>query len=145
MVQPNHFIGAQNKKTGKAIRGVSAEAMRILMDYAWPGNVRELENAIEHAFVLCADADIDVFDLPVEIRQCEYRPFPLMDPRNTIEAPHPAASAGRGERPTRERLLDLLHEWGWNKAEVARRIGVSRTAVWKYMKKWEIPLKPDDR
>ena len=144
----SHFIGVQNKKTGKAIRGVSAEAMRILMDYTWPGNVRELENAVEHAFVLCADADIDVFDLPVEIRQCEYRPFPSMDPMNsmnTIDTPHPVASAGRGERPTRKRLLDLLHECGWNKAEVARRIGVSRTAVWKYMKKWEIPLKPDDR
>jgi DNA-binding NtrC family response regulator len=42
--------------------------MRILMDYSWPGNVRELENAIEHEFVHCAGGEIDIFDLPVEIR-----------------------------------------------------------------------------
>jgi hypothetical protein len=29
----------------------------------------------------------------------------------------------------------------WNKAEVGRRVGLSRTAIWKYMKKWDIPLK----
>jgi transcriptional regulator of acetoin/glycerol metabolism len=56
-----------------------------------------------------------------------------------------AGAGGRVERPTRGRLLDLLHECGWNKAEAARRLGVSRTAVWKYMKKWDIPLKPADR
>ena len=135
----DHFIGIQNRKTGKAIRGISAEAMRILMDYGWPGNVRELENAVEHAFVLCSDADIDVFDLPVEIRQGEYRPFPSMD------MPGLSGDGGRGVRPTRERLVDLLHGCGWNKAEVGRRLGVSRTSVWKYMKKWGIPLKPDGR
>ncbi|RLC30893.1 MAG: hypothetical protein DRH32_05050, partial [Deltaproteobacteria bacterium] len=41
----------------------------------------------------------------------------------------------------REILLELLEQCDWNKAEVSRRIGVSRTAVWKYMKKWDIPLK----
>jgi len=37
-------------------------------------------------------------------------------------------------------LLELQEASDWNKAEVARQIGLSRTAVWKYMKKWEIPL-----
>jgi transcriptional regulator of acetoin/glycerol metabolism len=44
---------------------------------------------------------------------------------------------------TAEKLVVLLEECGWNKAEVARRIGLSRTAVWKYMKKWDIPLQRD--
>jgi two-component system response regulator HydG len=59
------------------VEGISQPAMRILMDYAWPGNVRELENAIEHAFVLCDSGNIDIFDLPVEIRQFEYQPAAL--------------------------------------------------------------------
>ncbi|MGA9236306.1 MAG: helix-turn-helix domain-containing protein, partial [Desulfobacterales bacterium] len=41
----------------------------------------------------------------------------------------------------KEELLEILNESDWNKAEVARRIGISRTAVWKYMKKWAIPLR----
>ncbi|MGD9687805.1 helix-turn-helix domain-containing protein, partial [Desulfobacter sp.] len=37
-------------------------------------------------------------------------------------------------------LLLLLDACNWNKAEVARQLGKSRTLVWKYMKKWDIPL-----
>ena len=54
----------------------------------------------------------------------------------------PATSrSASGKKLTRETLLEILEESDWNKAEVARRVGVSRTAIWKYMKKWEIPLK----
>ena len=41
---------------------------------------------------------------------------------------------------SKKELMGLLEKSDWNKAEVARRLGVSRTAVWKYMKKWNIPL-----
>ena len=105
------------------------------MDYTWPGNVRELENAIEHAFVLCTSEHIDVFDLPVEIRQMEYLP----DSQKTF--PTIMAHTFPSEKLSPEILLDLLNECHWNKAEVSRRVGLSRTAIWKYMKKWDIPLK----
>jgi len=130
----NHFLNTQNIKTGKDIRSISPSAMRIMMDYSWPGNVRELENAIEHAFVLCERDQIDIFELPVDIRKMEYQPITQELP----EVPKKTVSSRR--RPTRETLLELLDECDWNKAEVGRRIGLSRTAVWKYMKKWDIPL-----
>ncbi len=41
----------------------------------------------------------------------------------------------------KEELLTLLDECDWNKKEAGRRLGVSHTAIWKYMKKWDIPLK----
>lgn len=43
---------------------------------------------------------------------------------------------------SREILIELLDECDWNKAEVDRRVGLSRTAIWKYIKKWDISLKP---
>jgi len=130
----SHFINRQNQKTGKDIKGVTHASMRILMDYTWPGNVRELENAIEHAFVLCAGSFIDVFDLPVEVRQLAYKPNPSSQGSSRSQF-FPE------KRLTRDALLDELKASGWNKAEVARRVGLSRTAIWKYMKKWNIPLK----
>ena len=135
----SHFITLQNEKTGKWINGVLPSAMRILMDYNWPGNVRELENAIEHAFVLCINHQIDIFDLPVEILQFEYQPVNLQAPLSTRDA------ALSRKKLTREILLETLHQSDWNKAEVGRRVGLSRTAIWKYMKKWDIPLqRPDE-
>jgi len=129
----DHFIERFNRKTAKQINGVAPSVMRIFMDYEWHGNVRELENAIEHAFVLCHADRIDLFDIPVEIRQLNYdarrRPY-----RRT--SVHPS-----GRILDRDSLVQLLSECHWNKAEVARRVGLSRAAIWKYMKKWDIPLK----
>lgn len=129
----SHLIEMKNQKSGKWIEGVSSEAARIIMDYSWPGNVRELENAIEHAFVLCTVKLIDVFDLPVEIRQCKYH-LPSTQSVQLPEARRPR------EKLTKEKLIDLLKTSGWNKAEAARRLGLSRTSIWKYMKEWDIPL-----
>jgi transcriptional regulator with GAF, ATPase, and Fis domain len=135
----SHFIDAQNQKTGKSISGVTQSSMRIIMDYSWPGNVRELENAIEHAFVLCNEDQIDLFDLPVEIRQMPYQP--AQPQRPSFSPPGPRAR----KKLTKTQLTDLLHACEWNKAEVARQVGLSRTAIWKYMKKWNIPLKAPER
>lgn len=102
------------------------------MDYAWPGNVRELENAIEHAFVLCNREQISVDDLPMEILQSD-------DAAAPIRPPAVALPMGRKRKKlTKHQLPDLLDACEWNKAEVGRRVGLSRTAIWKYMKKWNI-------
>jgi two-component system response regulator HydG len=130
----SHFIRIQNRKTGKQIRDVMQSSMRILMDYNWPGNVRELQNAIEHAFVLCSDPYIDIFDLPVEIRQLAYSPSL---PKLTYAK---IANPFRGRRLSRELLVEILDECDWNKAEAGRRMNLSRTTIWKYMKKWNIQL-----
>ena len=130
----NHFIRHFNQKTGMKIQNVSQNAMRVIMDYDWPGNVRELENAIEHAFVLCTADQIDIFDLPVEIRRTGYHPASLV---NSISKNRPLPLSDL----SRERVIEALHECSWNKAEASRRIGLNRTVLWRYMKKWDIPLK----
>jgi len=131
----NYFIHMHNKITGKQIQGVLHPVMRIFMDHSWPGNVRELGNAIEHAFVLCNAEQIDVPDLPVEMRQTGYHPA-------FFESDKTAGKAFlHRKKLDQETLLHLLNECDWNKAEVARRVGLSRASIWKYMKKWGIPQK----
>jgi PAS domain S-box-containing protein len=129
-----HFVEKYNRKTAKQIQGVSQSTLRILMDYHWPGNVRELENAIEHAFVVCNRELIEPDDLPVELREARCRP-PVRE-----AAGRTPPGLYRRRRISKEQLLEVLHDSDWNKAEVARRLDVSRTAVWKYMKKYHIPL-----
>jgi DNA-binding NtrC family response regulator len=131
----DHFIQQMNQKTGKNVLRISQPALRIFMDYSWPGNVRELENAIEHAFVLCDRDQIEDSDLPFEIRE----------PRaNSACRDLPPVTAPRRKKMTKAELLDLLDACDWNKAEVGRRVGLSHTAIWKYMKKWNIPLQREE-
>ncbi len=58
------FIQRFNSRLGTKIKGVSPDAMQILMDYPWPGNVRELENVLERTMVLCEGDVIQKEDLP---------------------------------------------------------------------------------
>jgi two-component system response regulator HydG len=131
----SHFIRIMNKKTGKQVVDTSRNVMRTLMDYHWPGNVRELKNAIEHAFVLCKSDRLELKDLPIEIRQA--------DRGVTAKSIKSADKQSKKIGLTKESLLELLADCDWNKAEAGRRAGVSRTAIWKYMKKWDIPLQYD--
>jgi two-component system response regulator GlrR len=47
-----HFIGTLSGKYRKALAGVSAEAMDLLVRAPWPGNVRQLFNALEKCVAL---------------------------------------------------------------------------------------------
>jgi two-component system, NtrC family, response regulator AtoC len=65
----DHFIARNNEKMGIHIRGLAAEARKVLLDYAWPGNVRELENSLERAMVLAEGDILTEKDLPDRLRQ----------------------------------------------------------------------------
>ncbi len=64
----NHFVARFATKNGKPLRGLTQAALEALEAYSWPGNVRELENAIERAVVLSRGAELDVEDLPEQVR-----------------------------------------------------------------------------
>jgi DNA-binding NtrC family response regulator len=49
--------------------GLSADAMRLLVEYPWPGNVRELRNLVESMVVLSHGREIGPEDLPRQIRE----------------------------------------------------------------------------
>lgn len=51
-VLTEYLIIKFNRKLGKKVKGVSPEALQLLVSYDWPGNVRELENVLERAMVV---------------------------------------------------------------------------------------------
>jgi len=46
------LLGRIRRETGRNVRRISDEAMRLLTEHSWPGNVRELENALMRAAIL---------------------------------------------------------------------------------------------
>ena len=119
-----HFLGRFIKEQDKEIQGFSSEAMRLLLDYHWPGNVRELENSIEHATVLAKGDRIEISDLPAIVQTHGGRI--LTDRLPTIE------------EQEKNLLLETLEKCGWVKKEAAQHLGISRTALYDKLKRYQI-------
>lgn len=71
MLLVEHFMARNNARLGTRVRGLDAEARRLLIEYGWPGNVRELENTIERAMVLSEGDELTVADLPERLRESQ--------------------------------------------------------------------------
>ena len=138
-----HFIEKFNVRTGKRISSCSPDVMRILMAYCWPGNVRELENTIEHAFVLCGKSELQVVDLPYELRVTAVREGICAERTAGItQTFHPLSirkQAAGGRAPlSRETIESELAKNNGNKSAAARNLGISKVGLWKRMKKLEM-------
>ena len=64
-----HFVGVQNARLGTTVKGVTPEALAVILNYSWPGNVRELQNCIERGVVLASGEYVDVDLLPERVRE----------------------------------------------------------------------------
>jgi len=62
------FIAEFSARHDRPFHGISADAMRLLVEYDWPGNVRELRNLIESMVVLAPGREVRPEDLPEHLR-----------------------------------------------------------------------------
>src|SRR5712664_268886 len=63
------FVAEFAKQHGRAFRGITPEALQILVDAEWPGNIRQLGNLIESMVVLAPEGEIRASDIPKDIRE----------------------------------------------------------------------------
>jgi PAS domain S-box-containing protein len=123
-----HFIQRFNALQGRRIRSASDRAMACLMSYHYPGNVRELENAIEHAFVVCAGDTIKLEDLPPHIHDQSARPGTPADER-ALQRSRPLRNAEATA------IREALNRHDGNRTRAAKDLGISRNTLWRKMKR----------
>jgi DNA-binding NtrC family response regulator len=117
-----HFVNKAAKKFGKKPLKIGPEFLDTLAVYPFPGNVRELEHIMERAVALNQDGTLRLADLPPDIvcgpssiRQVAKEPLPLKD----LEMDH---------------ILEVYRQTGYNQTETAKRLGISRTTLWRRMR-----------
>ncbi len=111
---------------GGARSTISEQAMKRLCDYHWPGNVRELKNVVERAFIL-AENEIDVDSLPPTITGEEKPEGPFL----RVRVGTPVAEVER------RLILATLDQFGGNKNETAKALGVSVKTVYNRLNSYE--------
>ena len=119
----NHFIAKFQRDDG-AVKGVSQDAMKLLLQNSWPGNVRELENVIQRALALGETEVITRDDLPpLWVKETENKP-----------------QAGKDSRPRtlaeieREAIEQALNRTDGDKAAAARLLGINRSTLYRKLK-----------
>ncbi|MDY6972466.1 MAG: sigma-54 dependent transcriptional regulator [Thermodesulfobacteriota bacterium] len=128
-----YFIELFNKKLGKSIEGLSAEAMPILMQYSWPGNVRELENTIERAVLLATGRWITPAGLPSNIAQAKKKPLYL----DLSEDLSIKKTSKLLERNLIEKALKLT---GGNRTQAAKILEISRPMLTAKIKTYKLDV-----
>jgi DNA-binding NtrC family response regulator len=121
--------------------GLTTEALRALAAYPWPGNVRELQNVLEFAALRAGAGAIDVAHLPEEVRR---PPAAAAGPAGAGPAPG-AVPGGQAASLTVQQLRAMVERCGGNRAEAARRLGISRVTLWKRLKQAGIPGSSSDQ
>jgi len=117
-----YFLEKYLSKSNKKITGFTKEAMDILMDYSFPGNVRELENIIERSIILEKTSLITPDSLPQSLRVFHIE---------TLE-PDTIKTIDNLSRDYAEKVLEMF---GGNKSKAAEVLGISRTSLWRILKK----------
>lgn len=103
--------------------------MRLLRAYDWPGNVRELFAAVESAAVRAERGRIEAQHRPASVRGGAKTEAAEVDDRYRQKW---------SEEEARRKIETALREADGLRSRVARRLGMSRTTLWRKMKKYGI-------
>ena len=105
----------------KAIKDISAEAMKMLVNYDWPGNVRELRNDIERAIVVCENKKVSPADLSFPFRAGSKQQYG--DSLEELEKNH---------------IMRILNRTSWHISQASEILKIDRTTLYNKIKKYNL-------
>ncbi|MCD6163396.1 MAG: sigma-54-dependent Fis family transcriptional regulator [candidate division Zixibacteria bacterium] len=125
----NHFLEKYSAKFNKNVKAIAPDILAWMQTYQWPGNVAELENSIARACALSNSEIIDeslIFtlprDRPVSEEEQGFLNITLKDNQKAL-------------------ILKALKQNTGNYTRTAQQLGISRTTLWRRMKKFKIEEK----
>jgi len=116
----NNVIKEITKKLNYHEKQLSGEAFEKLMDYDWPGNVRELENVLERGLIVSETNII----YPEHINISDENINKIL--KDILEAT---------EKKT---IIETLDACNYNKKITMRKLGISKSAFYEKLKKYDI-------
>jgi len=117
----NFFIGKYGVKYKKDCMKLQPLAIDRLRKYTWPGNIRELQHTIEKAVILCDGNTISTGDL-------------FLNLSHQVQADETLTL----EEIEKRHILKELKKNSQSLTLVAQNLGISRTTLYKKVKKYGI-------
>src|SRR5690625_4823196 len=120
------FLSDLIPKYGKQILGFNEDAMNLLVQYDWQYNLIQLKNVVEALIVHSSDFYIHKETTEKVLQQVQ-KPK-ISTHTNTID------TSKTLDEITREVIHTVLKEVDYNQSEAAKRLGVSRSTIWRWLK-----------
>ena len=148
-----HFLTRLADSESIKARGILPSAIALLQQFSWPGNVRQLQNAIFRAAVMADGAQLTPDDFP--FLSAQFEPVDEADDHPVPAAATPGWSgtmpvldADGHVRALAEVEADLirfaLSRYRGRMSEVARRLGIGRSTLYRKVAELGLDEKPDD-
>ena len=132
-----YFLQQSAVELGVEPKQLSASALRYLATLGWSGNVRQLENVCHWLTVMAPGQNIDVADLPQELREDVSRPINVASWQEAL-AQEVADALARGEQNVlksrthafeRIMIIKALEHTGGRRIEAANQLGMGRNTL----------------
>lgn len=131
-----HFLHRACRETGRPVAGISRAALKRLAERRWPGNIRQLEHEVRRWVCLCPVNE------PI-------RSATIAEASWSGRAPALTATSGNGrvfspselsdlhlERQEMRLVKEALCRTGGNQVQAAHLLGISRTALYRRIKRF---------
>ena len=132
-----HFLQQSALELGVEAKQPSAAALRYLSTLGWSGNVRQLENVCHWLTVMAPGQNIDVADLPPELKEDTSKPLSAASWQEALAA-EVTDALNRGDQNildvrTREfekiLIMKALQHTGGRRIEAANQLGMGRNTL----------------
>ena len=105
-------------------------ALEILMDYSWPGNLIQVEAFCDYLILTAKKRSIDQIQVKEALRYL-YENLQYGENKNQ-------RMTEVGLNPQEQRIREALKRNGGKREDTAKFLGISKSTLWRYMKKYEI-------
>ncbi len=138
-----HLLSKHCAKLKQPAKRISAELLRMFMDYAWTGNIREMENVIVQGIMFSKADEIR----PGDVGFAEKFKAGTKTETTAATAPAAAAVADLSYKAAKASLLEsfnaefigrLLKKTGGNVTQAARECGLERQSLQQIMRRYNI-------
>jgi transcriptional regulator with PAS, ATPase and Fis domain len=120
-----HFLRIYSKKYMKSSDDFDAKALEKLCNYHFPGNVRELQYTIERAVIMAENDVLHPSDLIFS---------PIESPKELHDEPD-ELNLSTVEKNT---ILKVIEKHNGNISKAAKELGLTRTALYRRLSKYDI-------
>ena len=130
------ILAEEARRAGRPALQLSVDALEILDKQRWPGNLRQLRHALQLAVALCDGNVVRLEHLPDDLVQRQ-----AGEPESGSAA---ASARATNESNGPQTLVEALQGCQWNITIAARKLGISRSTLYRQMSRFNI-IEPNRR